>query len=83
MYTRKIYQESYDAFNEMVEKIEGVKSFQLKENSIDRDVNGDLFLTLELASKDMLQVYLDHPLHIAYANRIKPILEHKLSLDCE
>lgn len=80
-YTKEFYQETDRAFTEMVQKITGVNGFKLTENIIDRDANGQLMLEVDLETKEMLQVYLDHPLHVAYANWIKPILIQKISLD--
>ncbi len=81
IYNQEVFDKTYEAFSEMVEKISGVNSFKLIENIIDRDANGDILLIIELQIKEMLQVYLDHPLHVAYANYIAPITEKKVSLD--
>ena len=80
-YTKDFYQETHTAFTEMVHKITGVNGFKLTENTMDREANGQLMLEVDLETKEMLQVYLDHPLHVAYANMIKPILIQKLSID--
>jgi hypothetical protein len=80
-YTKEFYLETERAFTDMVKHITGVNSFKLIENIIDREANGQLMLMVELETKEMLQVYLDHPLHVAYANWIKLILIQKISLD--
>lgn len=80
-YTREFFQYTHDSFTEMVKHITGVNGFKLIENIMDRDANGQLMLEVDLETKEMLEVYLDHPLHVAYANFIKPILIQKISLD--
>ncbi len=72
---------SHSYFDQLVEEVEGIKSYQFIENIVDREANGDLMLIVDLANKDMLKVYLDHPLHVEYANYLAQFMELKLSLD--
>ncbi len=81
-YTKELYELTNVSFTEIVDKITGVNGFKLFENTYDRDINGDLMIMVELETKEMLQVYLDHPLHVAYIHKIKDILVSKMGLDC-
>lgn len=51
------------------------------ENIVERDTNYDLLVSMELAKRDSLDKYLNHPIHVALVKDWIPHISSRASLD--
>lgn len=78
---RKQYIE--ETFQSMAGCVPGYRSVQVYYNVVERDSNMDLMIRIELDSADCLPGYLNHPIHKAYAEQMKPWVEKLVMFDHE
>lgn len=64
-------------------KLENIENINVYKNCIDRDSNMDIMIEMEVKSKDMLSLYLQHKLHIDFVNTVDSQLISRVSFDCE
>lgn len=77
----KIYESAIEAFSKLEQAIDGILSKQILVNCVERDMNADLMICLELASEDVLSEYLKHPYHRFFAEETDPYVERRVSFD--
>ncbi len=58
-----------------------IREVQIEENCVQRPVNMDLFIRMELAGEQSLPVYLDHPIHRKISGTINPHIVSRCSFD--
>ncbi len=71
------------AFSDMQEAIAGMTGFEIRKNIVERDSNADVMLRVDLKEKEDLKIYLEHPLHVEFAQMIAPHKVKMTTFDCE
>lgn len=67
-------------FEQMSQEIPGWKSHRFRQNTIERKNNFDLLIQIEL-SKEALQIYFTHPLHLKMKEAFRNYIEKKAVFD--
>ena len=67
----------------LVGSVEGFLSVRVYENCIDREDNFDLMIEMDLAGKEALYAYLEHPYHVEFVRHMKNKVAKKISFDRE
>ncbi len=80
-FSDEIFQFALDTFNKLKAELPGVEDVSLAKNCVDRDDNADLLITMKLRSEDMLGVYLEHPLHQKFVQRVGSHVVQRASID--
>ncbi len=65
----------------LVEAVEEIKTVTVHTNCVNRQDNYDLMVEMDLANKETLQTYLDHPYHKEFIEYVKDKVEAKVSFD--
>lgn len=69
------------AFAEIKANINGIHQLQIEQNCVKRDTNMDLMIRLSLSDDSLLNIYLNHPAHIAIAKDMESYIEKRVSFD--
>ncbi len=70
-------------FRALADSIDVITSIEVERDFVGRDVSAEFGLVVQLADRDALLAYRDHPEHQAAFGRLKPLLDHMLVLDYE
>lgn len=65
----------------VVDAVEGIKSVDIYQNALERESNADLLFEMELANAEVLDIYLKHPLHVEFAEKIMPFITKMVTFD--
>lgn len=68
-------------YEELEKRMDGLTNPQIYRNIVTRDSNMDLMITVELAGREDLSVYLESETHQTLAERLGDILEMRVSFD--
>lgn len=63
-------------------KLKDIRVVRVCRNCIDRDSNMDIMIEMEVNDEKALKSYLNHELHIAFANLVNDHLKSRVSFDC-
>lgn len=66
-----------------IDKLDDIKVVKVHKNCVERDSNMDIMIEMEVRDEKALKMYLNHELHISFANRINDYLLSKASFDSE
>lgn len=71
--------ETFRALDEALPWLNGPAVYR---NCVERDVNADIMVRVQIDAPEQLQTYLDHPLHVKMKQDLKDSLSGKVSFDC-
>lgn len=74
-YTRTVF--------DNINKLKDIEVIRVCRNCIDRDSNMDIMIEMKVSDEKALKSYLNHELHISFANTVNDYLVSKVSFDCE
>lgn len=74
-YTRAVF--------DSIGKLKDIEVVRVCRNCIDRDSNMDIMIEMKVSDEKALKSYLNHELHISFANTVNDHLVSKVSFDCE
>lgn len=80
--TKDIFEDLTKEFMEIANVLSGISSCYVEKNIVARAENMDVMVIMELKNKKELVRYLNHPLHIALAEKYSPHIEKRISFDC-
>lgn len=70
-----------ETFAGLVDALDCICSAQVLRNCVARDANADMLVVLELTDEQALTIYLEHPLHRAFAQKTGRYVAQRVSLD--
>lgn len=77
------YDLAVKTFQSLQETLPEIKKVSVKKNCVLRNGNYDLMIEMDIADKESLDTYLRHPLHIAFADAVTPVMDSRASFDYE
>lgn len=68
-------------FRQLQNELDCVREARVYRSCVIRGSNADLLIEMDLTGQEALEIYLEHPLHKAFASATQPHLRQRITFD--